>query len=228
MILNQEYKIREDFLNVGKNYNRPGQSLNPEGITLHETATPNATDENESKYFHNAYRSASAHYFVDYDSITQLIPENEVSWHAGYTANHKFISIEMCHFQDENKFQETWNRTVWLVVNMCKRYNWNPDEKIVSHKWVSDTYKESDHTDPYGYFKEHGKTFDDIINDVKKLLFEKEIDNMAEQWQEELGLKNLNELVQKGIINNVDEHKDKMGDNVPYWLLLTLINRIVK
>jgi N-acetylmuramoyl-L-alanine amidase len=168
------YEITEDFLSFGRESNRPGTPLEPIGVTLHETATENATDENESKYFHNAYRGASAHYFVDYDSITQLIPENEVSWHAGYTANHKYLSVEMCHFNDEEKFKEVWNRTVWLVSEICRRYGFNPMDinQLNNHNWVSNQWFETDHTDPLGYFEQHGKTWDDFINDVKNLIEE--------------------------------------------------------
>lgn len=162
------YQIIERLLPVG--VNRPGAGLNPIGVIIHETDNPDATAEGHARYFASGNRDASAHYFVDYDSIVRTIPENEVAWHAGPKANRQFLSIELCHFDDEVRFQETWKRAVWFAADMCKRYGWDPDQAIHSHAWVSRTYQETDHTDPYGYFQAHGKTMDDFIADVKSQL----------------------------------------------------------
>lgn len=162
------YSIMQDLLPVGTN--RPGESLSPIGVTIHDTDDVGATAQNEVDYFHGGDRDASAHFFVDDVNIIQIIPEDEVAWHAGYTANHKFLSIELCDFDDENKFQETWDRGVWLTAQLCQKYGWTPDTAVVSHKWCSDTYQETDHQDPIPYFSDHGKTFDDFINDVKSSL----------------------------------------------------------
>lgn len=162
------YPIREQLLPVGMN--RPGTWLNPVGVIIHETATPGATADAEARYFAGGDRGASAHYFVDDITIIRITPENEVAWHAGPTANRQFLSIELCHFADPAQFEETWKRAVWLAADMCRRYGWDPDQAIHSHAWVSRTYRETDHTDPYDYFQAHGKTMDDFIADVKKEL----------------------------------------------------------
>ena len=217
----QSYEIIQDLLPIG--LNRPGQYLFPIGITVHETATEDATDQNESKYFHNGDRQASAHYFADYDSITQLIPDNEVSWHGCYTANHKFISLEMCHFSDENKFNETWKRSVWLVALKCVEFGWNPEniEEVNTHNWVSETWGETDHTDPIGYFEEHNKTWNDFIYDVKILM--EEISKVPEQWKLD-------------IITNAKKAKLITSDHDPdeqatkWFVLATMLNllKIIK
>ncbi len=69
------YTIVQKFISQ----NRSGKTLNAKGTVLHETATPGASDENEFNYFNSGYRGASAHAFVDYDSITQTVPWNEQS-----------------------------------------------------------------------------------------------------------------------------------------------------
>jgi N-acetylmuramoyl-L-alanine amidase CwlA len=161
------YKIKQDLLPDG--FNNPNKILIPCGLVIHETSDDGATDEDESKYFHNNKVNASAHYFVDHDSITQLLFENKVAYHAGQTANYMYLSIELCHFNNnESKFNEVWKRGVWLSADICKRYGWNPLNKVVSHNWVSKTYKETNHTDPLDYFIQYKKTFDDFINDVNK------------------------------------------------------------
>lgn len=155
---------------VTKNYivrNRPYQKLVPLGMVVHETADPGATDQGEREYFNNNNLNASAHTFIDWDSITELIPSNrdasEVAWHAGYTANHRFIGVELCRpkTHDEAKFKEVWDRGVWYfaskMINVCN-INTITKDNLMSHKEVSDKWKESDHQDPVAYFAEYGRT----------------------------------------------------------------------
>lgn len=150
----------------------PNDHLTPTGIVIHSTATPEATDEGEFNYFNACNRDASAHFFVDYDSISQFIAETIVSWHAGYTANHRFIGIELCEFKDATKFTETWNRGVWLTATLAIKWGIAVD-KIFTHHQISDMYHESNHTDPDAYFAAHGKNFNmfkaDVVAMIKSL-----------------------------------------------------------
>lgn len=147
--------------------------------------------------------------------------ENKVAYHAGKTANYKYLSIELCHYNNEDKFSEVWKRGVWLVANICKRYGWEI-EAIHSHNWASKTFGETDHTDPIEYFAEHGKTFDSFINDVKILI--QEGDNILEQWQKDLGTKAINKLAEKGLIKNPNDWIDKIEGNTPNWLFYHMLN----
>lgn len=52
-------------------------------IVIHYTANDGDTDENNGKYFANNIVKASAHYFVDDDSVTQSVPDNYVAWSVG-------------------------------------------------------------------------------------------------------------------------------------------------
>lgn len=52
-------------------------------IVIHYTANDGDTDENNGKYFANNVVKASAHYFVDDDSITQSVPDNHTAWSVG-------------------------------------------------------------------------------------------------------------------------------------------------
>lgn len=156
--------------------NRSYESLKPIGIVIHETANPGDSDEMEFNYFNNNNISASAHAFIDKDSITQTIPWNEVAWHAGRTANHKFLGIEMCHATNAQDFQEIWNRTTWLfaylVVNILNIKTITKDN-IMSHAEVSNKWHETDHQDPVFYFQTYGKTVDMFRDAVQN-----EVNNM--------------------------------------------------
>lgn len=160
------YTIVQKFISQ----NRSGKTLNAKGTVLHETATPGASDENEFNYFNSGYRGASAHAFVDYDSITQTVPWNEQSWHAGSTANKSYIGIELCNYPDAAKFNEVWKRAVWLFayvhVNIIKVTTINKDT-LMSHAEVSQKWGETDHNDPIAYFGQFGKTVDNFRSEVQ-------------------------------------------------------------
>lgn len=160
------YEISEQLLTI----NRPREALNPQGFVIHSTDTPRATAQNEHDYFNSAYRGASAHYFVDSTSIIRTIPENEVAWHAGPTANHKYLSAEMC---ETEPFEEVWKRTVWLVADACVRYGWSTGPNVWSHRGISNLYHETNHTDPIQFLANHGKTWDDLLSAI-----DQEIENI--------------------------------------------------
>ncbi len=82
-------------------------------IVIHYTANDGDTDEGNGNYFANNIVKASAHYFVDGDSVTQSVPDDYVAWSVGgskysdckKTGGGKFygqctnsnsISIELC------------------------------------------------------------------------------------------------------------------------------------
>lgn len=160
------YPIDEQLLS----YNRPGTSLNPEGYVIHATDTPGGTAQNEHDYFDSGDRQASAHYFVDWTKIIRSIPENERAWHAGTTANSKYLSVEMCEpaGQDVSRFVEVWKRTVWLVAAACVKSGWIVRERVFSHADISNMYHETNHTDPIGYISLYGKTWDDLLTAIEQ------------------------------------------------------------
>lgn len=88
------------------NRNNYGDSRSLESIkyiVIHYTANDGDTDENNGTYFKNNMVDASAHYFVDSDSITRSVPDNYVAWHCGALSykhsecrNSNSIGIEIC------------------------------------------------------------------------------------------------------------------------------------
>lgn len=153
--------------------NRTHKKFKPIGIVVHETATPGATDEAESAFFDRTTRKSSVHAFIDWDSITQKIPVDEIAWHAGPTANSKYLGIELCHpkVHDPVKFAEVWKRAVWyfawLFVNYLHIYTVT-QQVIPSHADCTRWWHETDHMDPESYFKEYGKTVDDFRKEVQQ------------------------------------------------------------
>lgn len=114
---------------------------------------------------------------MDWTEIIRTIPESEVAWHAGYQANQRFLSAEMCepYGNDPVEFEEVWRRTVWLVADMCIRYGWTK-ENLWSHRSVSGAFGDTNHTDPIGYLNRYGRTWDDLVSAI-----DQEMQNIANE-----------------------------------------------
>ncbi|MBD8026407.1 N-acetylmuramoyl-L-alanine amidase [Ureibacillus sp. Re31] len=109
-------------------------------IVIHDVGVKGQTAEANAKYFSNAYRGASAHYFIDRTSIWQVVDDNDCAWHVGDDKNdlddginnHNSIGLEMIVEKDGTIHPETKANTKWLVKLLQSKYN-NPNENIVRH-----------------------------------------------------------------------------------------------
>jgi hypothetical protein len=111
-------------------------------IALHYTANDGDTDEGNGNYFKNNIVKASAHYFVDDDSVTQSVPDDYVAWSVGgkkYTdcaqtgggslygiaKNQNTISIELCDTVKDGTIyptQATINNALILTRSLMEKY----------------------------------------------------------------------------------------------------------
>lgn len=118
-------------------------------IVIHYTANDGDSDEGNANYFKNNVVGASAHYFVDGDSVTLSVPEYHIAWSVGgkkyanteggtffaKCTNKNSISVELC---DEVKngvsdFTETTlNNAVELVRELMGKYN-IPVSRVIRH-----------------------------------------------------------------------------------------------
>jgi N-acetylmuramoyl-L-alanine amidase len=104
---------------------RPGLRLEPTFITVHSTGNPNSTAKNEADYVcYNSKRQASYHYVVGETEIFQVLPTNEVGWHAGDgyngTGNRKSIGIEIIETGNREK---VLLNTIELVKYLMSTFN---------------------------------------------------------------------------------------------------------
>ena len=78
--------IKQKFIPAGS-VARSGYLLSPRYITLHNTANTSrgANAASHATYLQNSGKNSSVsyHYVVDDKEIYQLLPDNEVAWHAG-------------------------------------------------------------------------------------------------------------------------------------------------
>ena len=73
------YTTKKNLANR-KNYGDERATSKIKYIVLHYTANDGDTDEANAKYFKNNVVKASAHYFVDSNSVTQSVPDNYTAW----------------------------------------------------------------------------------------------------------------------------------------------------
>lgn len=143
---------------------------NYEGVVAHATAVMNDSDENQLKYFVANWknRSAFAHFFNDHDSITQVADIKYKAWAAGTTANQRYVHCELCQSTDRKKFEEAYRRWTWLMAKILydRELGVVDGVTLVSHKFCSDTWKDTTHQDPMEYLAYHGKKWSDVVYDV--------------------------------------------------------------
>jgi N-acetylmuramoyl-L-alanine amidase CwlA len=203
-------------------YNNPKTPLTAQGVVIHETANPNDSAQMEYNYFNSGNRQASAHFFIDSKEIVQCIETNCIAWHAGRTANFKFLGIEMCHATDPKKFVEIWNRAVWLTAILLHSINITTatDDNVMSHAEVSAKWGETDHRDPVSYFRTFGKTMIGFREEVQKIM--NEINKPAvEEWK----LQIVKDAFTMGIVKDCEEWMKKVEEPMPVWAVLaTMIN----
>ena len=114
-----------------------------EWIVMHYTANDGDSDESNGRYFQQPLNPvASAHYFVDDDSITRSVPDDFVAYHCGartyrhpYCRNANSIGVEMCDAKRDGKVMAT-DKTIQnaaeLVYQLCKQYG-IPYDHIIRH-----------------------------------------------------------------------------------------------
>lgn len=123
------------------NPNRPGVKLRsgkPLYVTVHETANPapGANAEMHRRFVHQGGgpSNVSFHYVVDDKESIQLLPDNEVGWHAGDgngPGNHESVGIETCVNAGAD-FSKAVDNLVGLVKHLMVEFK-IPVERVKQH-----------------------------------------------------------------------------------------------
>jgi N-acetylmuramoyl-L-alanine amidase CwlA len=135
-----------------ENYGGKRSTSSIKYIVIHFTANDGDKDENNAKYFRDNVIKASAHYFVDSNSITQSVPDNYVAYSVGggrYTnykvtggasyykkcTNANSISIELCDDLNNGFIYpsaKTIKNAIDLTEMLMKKYN-IPKSRVIRH-----------------------------------------------------------------------------------------------
>ncbi len=109
----------------------------PAYIVIHDTGNFSDTAANNANYFCAGNHNASAHYFVDENSIYQVVEEFNCAWHCGDgngkngISNSNSIGIEMCN-KGGAIANKTKDNTIELIKSLQAKYN-IPNERVVRH-----------------------------------------------------------------------------------------------
>jgi len=134
-------RIIESLIPTSQKNQRPGYSMTPQFITVHQTANASkgANAEMHSRYLLNGAggRVVGWHFTVDdTPEIYQHLPTNEAGWHAGDgtsgLGNRRSIGIEICENSDGD-FGKAVANAVWLIKKLMAEHN-IPIENVVPHK----------------------------------------------------------------------------------------------
>ena len=114
-----------------------------EYIVVHYTANNGDRAEGNGKYFSQPNRNASAHYFVDENTIVQSVYDENTAWHCG-AKNYRYdkcrndnsIGVEMCSEKDNSGQyyinQQTQNTAIAVVKMLMEKYN-IPLKNVLRH-----------------------------------------------------------------------------------------------
>lgn len=114
------------------NTNYTPRGSKPNWIVVHNTANgtsapPIAYDN--TQYFKNDYRDASAHYFIDDgNTIYQCVNDTDTAWHCGESAsrngcyNYNSIGIEVCEPANGKFTDKEIANLSWLVRMLMEKY----------------------------------------------------------------------------------------------------------
>lgn len=141
----------------------------PEGVVVHETATPGVNAEQFVASFNNNWKFAQTyvHAFTDDKETINIHSADYGVWGAGPTANSKYIQIELCRVNGYDAFARSIANDAYYVASKLIQYNL-PDihgKTVVSHHQVSLMYHETTHVDPDTYFAAKGYSMDQM-NDM--------------------------------------------------------------
>ena len=126
-------KIVKQFIPIARKLQRSGIKMIPKYITIHSTGNPSSTARNEADYVcWNSTRQASFHYVVGPDVVYQVLPTDEVAWHAGDgcgIGNMSSIAIEMV---ESGERKAVIKNTICLVRELMDEYA-IPISHVVQH-----------------------------------------------------------------------------------------------
>jgi len=143
-------------------------ALSPTLFVIHSTANPGATVRNHLSYWKGLVSSGQiayyTHFITDWSESAQCVETNRLCYHCG-NGNSVSIGMEICEATSQAEFDKGWSNAVSAAQDVLKQMGWGVDA-MVTHKYMSENYGGSDHTDPIPYFTKWGKTWEDFKSAV--------------------------------------------------------------
>lgn len=153
------------------------QRTNNNFITIHSTATPNATARDEAQFFKNNWGTSYAytHLIVDDQDCYIVGSLGYVAWGAGPTANlNSPVQIELCEFPNNKlRAQEAYVNYIHLIRQFAdiygipKKLDRGLPKEVRTHNYWARMNHETNHTDPQTYLSSIGISFEQLRSDVE-------------------------------------------------------------
>lgn len=102
----------------------------------HDTGVKGQTAAGNANYFRSVDRQSSANYFIDKNSIVEVVDPNLVAWHCGDGAgkygitNANSIGIELCPEADGSIHPQTIANAIWLGKKLMKDFGILPENNV--------------------------------------------------------------------------------------------------
>lgn len=141
-------------------------SLSPSFLAVHSTANPGATAANHANYWTNSPDYA-VHLVSDWNECLHCVPYDRLCWQVG-NGNAKCEGIEICEAKNEADFLKGLEIAREAILERLAAHGWTVDGNVRSHKWFTENYGGSDHTDPIPYFEQYGWTWEKFIDYLKE------------------------------------------------------------
>ena len=128
--------IRQDLVSSNKYNIKCPYSMNPIGISVHNTYN-NASAKNEISYMKSNNNQVSFHIAVDDKETIQGLPLNRSAYACGDgngQGNRKHISIEICYSKSGGtRFTSAEKLAAKVVAELLKKYGWGID-RVKAHR----------------------------------------------------------------------------------------------
>lgn len=167
----QAYTVNNDYA-FSSSMGDTGTLRARQSVTIHATGNLGPSAENTAIYEHREWNSSQAYVTdivgADNNSANgknsvdfKVGQEDYPSWGVGYTGNQVSVAqIELAETSDWEQFRNDYATYIQVIINYCDKYSLPRDLDtgygVNSHNYFTQTYGETDHTDPYGYLSSWG------------------------------------------------------------------------
>lgn len=147
-----------------------------EGVVMHQTCCPQDTAEEEHNYEAAHWQDAFVHEFIDPNQVVQVANPSYIAYGAGPAANARFIHLELCHADDQEGFDKSFDAWCERAAEYlyARQLGVSPAQAdgtgtLWAHVDVTNYLGGTNHDDPIAYLQQWGKSWQDVIDRVTEL-----------------------------------------------------------
>lgn len=151
------YEQREAIVSQGHGY------ISPSYLVIHETSNPGASAANHVSYWRRSQPNVSmTQYIMELDGsvVYHTQADNRKAWQVG-RGNSYVVGIELAHATNQQDFNRQFDQAAQWAANYLRSRGWGID-RLLSHNDCRLKWGGTDHTDPIGYFRQYGSSWDEF------------------------------------------------------------------